>query len=105
MRGAGIFDKSELPEKPDCLATVTQDAWELLYRLSTHGKPVKSANNEKFISNESAQKSKESFASKQKSQDQFISEENKDDISVASSRAQAKVVNNFEGIIETILDN
>ena len=32
-------------------------------------------------------------------------EENKDDISVASSRVQPRIVNNFEGIIETILDN
>ena len=35
LRGAGIFDKSEMPEKPESLSSVTQDAWELLYCLST----------------------------------------------------------------------
>ena len=38
LRGAGIFDKTEMPEKPDCLSTVAQDAWELLYRLSSFSK-------------------------------------------------------------------
>ena len=33
MRGAGIFDKAEMPEKPESLATITNDAWELLYVL------------------------------------------------------------------------
>jgi len=34
LRGAGIFDKDQMPEKPASLATVTQDAWELIYQIS-----------------------------------------------------------------------
>lgn len=34
LRGAGIFDKSEMPEKPESLPTITNAAWELLYVLS-----------------------------------------------------------------------
>ena len=36
LRGAGIFDKTDMPEKPESLSAVAQDAWELLYRLSIH---------------------------------------------------------------------
>ena len=34
LRGAGLFDKSEMPPKPEHLPTVSKDAWELLYCLS-----------------------------------------------------------------------
>ena len=34
LRGAGFFDKAEIPPKPEFLATVSQEAWELLYQLS-----------------------------------------------------------------------
>ena len=39
LRGAGIFDKTELPPKPEFLATVSQDAWELLVQLSKYSYP------------------------------------------------------------------
>ena len=35
LRGAGVFDKAEMPEKPESLSTIAQSAWELIYRLST----------------------------------------------------------------------
>ena len=31
LRGAGFFDKTEMPPKPEFLATVSQESWELLY--------------------------------------------------------------------------
>lgn len=34
MRGAGIFDKTDILEKPESLPTITNDAWDLLYALS-----------------------------------------------------------------------
>lgn len=34
LRGAGLFDKTEMPQKPESLAGITQDAWELLYCIS-----------------------------------------------------------------------
>ena len=35
LRGAGVFDKAEMPERPESLSTIAQSAWELIYRLST----------------------------------------------------------------------
>ena len=34
LRGAGLFDKSLMPPKPEFLSTVSKDAWELVYQLS-----------------------------------------------------------------------
>ena len=39
LRGAGIFDKTEMPAKPESLSAVAPDAWELLYCLSTFEHP------------------------------------------------------------------
>ena len=34
LRGAGIFDREQMPAKPDFLSVVASDAWELIYMLS-----------------------------------------------------------------------
>jgi hypothetical protein len=56
LKGAGIFDKTEIPEKPNILTTVTQDSWDLLYILSKSTytiKPLKEKETEKSVSIES----------------------------------------------------
>ena len=56
LKGAGIFDKTEIPEKPNILTTVTQDSWDLLYILSKSTytiKPLKEKETEKSVSVES----------------------------------------------------
>jgi hypothetical protein len=56
LKGAGIFDKTEIPEKPNILTTVTQDSWDLLYILSKSTytiKPLKEKETEKSVSTES----------------------------------------------------
>ena len=76
--------------------------------MSTHGKPVKPTSNDKFTSNDTAQRSKESqsHVSRPASQGAIAEEENKEDVSVASGLpATAAIVNKFENIIETIIEN
>lgn len=51
LKGAGIFDKTEIPEKPNILTTVTQDSWDLLYILS------KSTYTIKFLKEKETEKS------------------------------------------------
>ena len=56
LRGAGIFDKTELPEKPQLLTTLTQDSWDLFYILgkSTYTmNPLKEKETEKSVTTES----------------------------------------------------
>lgn len=42
LRGAGIFDKDEMPAKPESMIAVSQDAWELIYQISKFQYPTTS---------------------------------------------------------------
>jgi len=53
LRGAGLFDKTEMPPKPEFLVTVSRHSWELLYQLSKFNystKKVKLAGSEDVAS-------------------------------------------------------